>query len=41
MSCLKNKNTQWRRNITTEERLTLTLKLVRILYNLLSHHQNS
>jgi len=32
----QKKNTQWRRSITTEERLALTLRLVHISYNLLS-----
>jgi len=32
----QKKNAQWRRSITTEERLALTLRLVHIPYNLLS-----
>ena len=32
----QKENTQWRRSITTEERLALTLRLVHIPYNLLS-----
>jgi 2-iminoacetate synthase ThiH len=32
----QKKNTQWRRSITTEERLALTLRLVHISYNQLS-----
>jgi len=32
----QKKNTQWRRSITTEERLALTLRLAHIPYNLLS-----